>query len=87
MVVLGTIRSFLEPFCGHLSPKIDKVCEELTLRYPHEGPCVGRQYRRNFGAGISAHVGPEITLYRGTSLIRNSPPPQDHHWALGIFLL
>ena len=31
MVVLGTIRSFLEPFCGHLSPKIDKVCEELTF--------------------------------------------------------
>jgi len=23
----------------------------------------------------------------GTSLIRNSPPPQDHHRALGIFLL
>ena len=25
--------------------------------------------------------------YRGTSLIRNSPPPQDHHKALGIVLL
>ena len=41
MVVLGTIRSFLEPFWGHLSPKIDKVSEELNLRYPHGGPCVG----------------------------------------------
>jgi hypothetical protein len=40
-VVLGAIRSLLEPFCGHLSPKIDKVSEELTLRYPHEEPCVG----------------------------------------------
>jgi len=30
----------LEPFCGHLSPKIDKVSEKLTLRYPHEGPWV-----------------------------------------------
>ena len=40
MVVLGTIRSFLEPFCGHLSPKIDKASEELTVRYPHEGPCM-----------------------------------------------
>ena len=39
-VVLGAIRSFLEPFCGHLSSKIDKVSEELTLRYPHEEPCV-----------------------------------------------
>ena len=40
MVVLGTIRSFLEPFCGHLLPKIDKVSEELTLRYHHEEPWV-----------------------------------------------
>ena len=32
--------SFLEPFCGHLSPKIDKVSKELTFKYPHEGPCV-----------------------------------------------
>ena len=42
-VVLGAIRSFLEPFCGHLSPKIDKVSEELTVRYPHEEPCVALQ--------------------------------------------
>jgi len=40
-LVLGAIKWFLEPFCGHLSPKIDKVSEELTLRYPHEEPCVG----------------------------------------------
>ena len=40
MLVLGALCSFLEPFCGHLSPKIDKVSEELTLRYPHEGPWV-----------------------------------------------
>ena len=38
--VLGAIGSFLEPFCGHLSPKLDKVSEELTLRYPHKGPWV-----------------------------------------------
>ena len=25
MLVLGAICSFLEPFCGHLSPKLDKV--------------------------------------------------------------
>ena len=25
--------------------------------------------------------------YKGSSLIRNSSPPQDHHRALGIFLL
>ena len=28
-----------------------------------------------------------LTAYRGTSLIRNSTPPQDHHRALGIVLL
>ena len=39
-VVLGAIRLFLEPLCGHFSPKNDKVSEELTLRYPHEKPCV-----------------------------------------------
>jgi hypothetical protein len=38
--VPGAIGPLLEPFCGHLSPKIDKVYEKLTLRYPHEGPCV-----------------------------------------------
>ena len=40
MLVLGALCSFLEPFCGHLSRKLDKVSEELTLRYPHEGPWV-----------------------------------------------
>ena len=25
--------------------------------------------------------------YRGTSLIRNSPPPEGHHRALGVVLL
>ena len=39
MLVLGALCSFLEPFCGHLSPKIDKVSEESTLRYPHVEPC------------------------------------------------
>ena len=38
--VLGAISSFLEPFRGHLSPKIDTVSEELTLKYPHEEPWV-----------------------------------------------
>ena len=39
--VLGAVCSFLEPFCGHLSPNIDNVSEKLTLRYLHEGPWVG----------------------------------------------
>ena len=38
--VLGAVCSFLEPFCGHLSPNIDNVSEKLTLRYPHKGPWV-----------------------------------------------
>ena len=40
MLVLGALCSFLEPFCGHLSPNIDIDPEKLTLRYPHEGPWV-----------------------------------------------
>ena len=28
-----------------------------------------------------------VVDYRGTSPMRNSPPPEDHHRALGIFLL
>ena len=53
--VLGAIGSFLEPFQGHLSPKIDKVSEKLTLRYPHEGPCVvlARCCRRS-ASGVDA---------------------------------
>ena len=43
MPVLGALSPLLEPFCGHLSPKIDKFSEELTLRYPHEGPWVARR--------------------------------------------
>jgi hypothetical protein len=46
MLVLGALCSFLEPFCGNLSPKIDKVSGELTLRYPHEGPWVVHRSRR-----------------------------------------
>ena len=45
-VVLGAIRSFLEPFCGHLSPKIDKVSNELTLRYPPKGLALNRRASR-----------------------------------------
>ena len=40
VLVLGAISSFLEPFRGRLSPKVDNVSKELTLRYPHEGPWV-----------------------------------------------
>jgi hypothetical protein len=28
-LVLGALGSFLEPFCGYLSPKIDKVYEKM----------------------------------------------------------
>ena len=37
---LGAVGAVLEPFCGHLSPKNDKVSSKLTFEYPHEGPCV-----------------------------------------------
>ena len=54
-VVLGAIRSFLESFCGHLSPKIDKVSEELTLR-SHEEPCVVRQSRLVSSLGLQVKI-------------------------------
>ena len=42
--VFGAISSLLEPFRGHLSPKIDKVSEELTLKYHHEEPWLGSKF-------------------------------------------
>ena len=33
-VVLGAIRSFVEPFCGRLSPKIDKVSKKNDFEIP-----------------------------------------------------
>ena len=56
------------------------ICETHTLR--------------NLLCPVSMLTAPEIkeqTLnqnpYRGTSFIRNHPPPKDHHKALGIGLL
>ena len=56
--VLGAISPFLEPFCGHLSSKIDKVPEELTLIYPHEEPCVDRSVSLPtcWTANLSVHL-------------------------------
>ena len=34
MLVLGALCSFLEPFCGYSSPKIDKVSWKLTFEIP-----------------------------------------------------
>jgi hypothetical protein len=51
MLVLGALCPFLESICGHLSPKIDKVSEELTLRNPREGPWVGAAARTRGGLG------------------------------------
>ena len=34
MPVLGALGSFLEPFCGHLSPKLDMLCSKLTFEIP-----------------------------------------------------
>ncbi len=55
MLVLGAVCSFLEPFFRHLSPKIDKVSEELTLRYPHEGPCVVQSRESVGDGGVPTH--------------------------------
>ena len=33
-LVLGALGSFLEPFCGHLLPKVDRLCSKLTFEIP-----------------------------------------------------
>jgi len=46
-----------------------------------------RLLRHSRGSLSHTHAQPGEMRYRGTSLIRNSAPPQDHHRALGIVLL
>ena len=33
-LVLGALGSFLEPFCGHVLPKVDKIYSKLTFELP-----------------------------------------------------
>ena len=62
--VLGAVDPFLEPFRGRLSPNIDNVSEQMTLRYPHEGPWVevphawrGKKLSRcHMPGGVYQHV-------------------------------
>ena len=61
--VLGAISSFLEPFRGHLLPKIDKVSEELTLRYHHEEPWVGATRSRAKETRWLRSVAPEFEVH------------------------
>ena len=56
MLVLGALCSFLEPFCGHSSPKLDKLCTRLTFEIPHEEPCVERRFGRALSEGVSFHT-------------------------------
>jgi len=55
--------------------------------FTHEGGAEGA-YQDNVGRAQGLFKGFYLkALYRGTSLIRNTPPPSDRHRALGIFLL
>ena len=80
--VLGAIGSFLEPFCGHLSPKNDKVSENMTLRHPHEGPCVDADHallhprtpREDYSATMTQRAVKLDLLCGGTSSIRKRTP-------------
>ena len=33
-LVLGALGSFLEPFCGHVLPRVDRLCSKLTFEIP-----------------------------------------------------
>ena len=68
--VLGAVCSFLEPFCGHLSPNIDNVSEKLTLRYPHEGPWV-------VARGARLHAQRRHPLLKGWDLKMTSHPDDE----------
>ena len=46
-----------------------------------------RLHRLGFMAKVRDFHRLGFTVYRATSLIRNSTPPQDHHRSLDIFLL
>ena len=78
--VLGAISPFLEPFRGRLSPNIDNVSEKLTLRYPHEGPWVGRPVRHRHSPveRVKACIDyPEGARQLGTSKCFNPVPEID----------
>jgi hypothetical protein len=32
--VVGAVDPFLEPFCGHLLQKVDRLCSKLTFEIP-----------------------------------------------------
>ena len=41
-LVLGALGSFLEPFFGHVLPKVDKICSKLTFEIPPRRALRGR---------------------------------------------
>ena len=75
MLVLGALCSFLEPFCGHLSPKIDKVSEELTFEIPPRRALGG--FTRRIRTLLSH------TMHRADGL-RKSTPPQNRQLNFSI---
>ena len=65
--------------------EVPLYCRNLGAVFP-PAPTVEAKFLETFKvAYLLLGGGPEH--YRGTSLIRNSPPPQDPHTALGTSLL
>ena len=71
MPVLGALSPFLEPFCGHLSPKLDKVSEKLTFEIPPQRASGGSHLKCGKGEACED----ALQDYRGTSPIRKHPLP------------
>ena len=68
---LGAVGAVLEPFCGHLSPKIDKVSSKLTFEIPPPRALRGS----NFGpiaANVHVSAGPQILAGRISLLVPTS---------------
>ena len=63
-LVLGALGSFLEPFFGHVLPKVNNFCSKLTFEIPPRR-ALGGEWWRNFlvvylvvnGLGVGDHVG------------------------------
>ena len=86
MVVLGGVRFLTSEVPLYSNPK-DQVWGGLMAGGAEENAPLLGPYSSHMPRALWWSSGGCISLrarYRGTSLIRNSPPPQGHHRALDI---
>jgi hypothetical protein len=68
-LVLGALGSFLEPFCGHVLPKVDKICSKLTFEIP---PRIAlRGYEQRTPPAVVQGAAPDSEWLRKKPTIQN----------------